>query len=82
MITVIITVFVGGRKLETRIEDMTVNALDYASPTFGVADMINEQYSWYNTLPQVMKEFIYPHLLASYAACNHSKQLNRVHIIM
>ena len=28
-----------------------------------------------------MKDFIYPHLLASYAACNRSKQSNRVHII-
>lgn len=44
--------------------------------------MIKEKYPRYNKLRQVSKEFIYPHLLASYTASNRSKQDNRVHIIM
>lgn len=44
--------------------------------------MINKQYSRYNNLRQETRDFIYPHLLASYAASNRSKQDNKVHIIM
>jgi hypothetical protein len=44
--------------------------------------MINEKYPWYNNLQQSTKDFIYPHLLSSYAACNWSQLDNRIHIIM
>ena len=71
-----------GTTIEVRVDGLTVKGLDYTAPEMKTADIIQERYPWYNNLQQSTRDFIYPHLLASYAACNHSKQDNRVHIIM
>ena len=71
-----------GTTIEVRVDGLTVKGLDYTAPKMKTADIIQERYPWYNNLQQSTRDFIYPHLLASYAACNHSKQDNRVHIIM
>ena len=63
-------------------DNLTVKPLDYKEATINNANMIQEKYPWYNNLQKSTKNFIYPHLIASYAACNWSKQDNRVHIIM
>ena len=81
-VAIIITVKAGERSLEFRVEGLVVNGLDYNAPKMTTANLIDEQYSWYYELSQNVKDFIYPHLLSSYAACNWSKQPNRVHIIM
>jgi len=72
----------NGNSEECRVDNLTINALDYNAPTINTANMINSHYSRYNNLRSSTKEFIYPHLLASYAACNWSKQDNRIHVIM
>jgi hypothetical protein len=72
----------NGDMEEVRADDLTIKPLDYAEAVLEVANMIAEKYPWYKNLWQSTKDFIYPHLLASYAACNWSKQDNRVHIIM
>lgn len=72
----------NGETAEIKVENLTVKPLDYKEATINNANMIQEKYPWYNNLQQSTKNFIYPHLIASYAACNWSKQDNRVHIIM
>ena len=72
----------NGNSEECRVDNLNINALDYNAPTINTANMVNEHYSRYNNLKASTKEFIYPHLLASYAACNRSKQDNRVHVIV
>ena len=81
-IGLIITVKAGSKTLEYRVDNLEVKGLAYTAPKMKTADIIQERYPWYNNLQQSTRDFIYPHLLASYAACNHSKQDNRVHIIM
>ena len=82
-VAIIITVKAGERSLEFRVEGLVVKGLDYNAPKMATANLIDEQYSWYYALYQQKdKDFIYPHILASYAACNWSKQSNRVHIMM
>lgn len=71
-----------GTMTECKAEDLTIKPLDYADGTLEAVDIIKETYPWYNNLQQSTKDFIYPHILASYAACNWSKLDNRVHIIM
>lgn len=71
-----------GKVTEYKVDNLTIKALDYNEATINEANMINEKYPWYNNLQQSTKDFIYPHLMASYAACNWSKLDNRVHIIM
>lgn len=71
-----------GTMTEYKAENLTIKPLDYADGTLEPVDIIEETYPWYNNLQQSTKDFIYPHLLASYAACNWSKLDNRVHIIM
>ena len=68
---------------EVKAENLTIKPLEnYTEVIIVTADMINEKYPWFNNLQQSTKDFIYPHLLSSYAACNWSRQDNRVHIIM
>lgn len=72
----------SGDTAEVKTENLTIKPLDYQEVVIKNADMISEKYPWYNNLQQTTKDFIYPHLIASYAACNWSKQDDRVHIIM
>lgn len=72
----------NGDTAEVKVDNLTIKPLDYKEVTVRNADMISEKYPWYNKLQQSTKDFIYPHLIASYAACNWSKQDDRVHIIM
>lgn len=82
-VAIIITVKAGERSLEFMVEGLVVKGLDFHAPKMTTANLIDEQYPWYYTLYQQKdKDFIYPHILASYAACNWSKQSNRVHIMM
>ena len=67
---------------DVKAENITIKPLDYAEAKLETANMIAEKYPWYKNLQQSTRDFIYPHLQASYAACNWSKQDNRVHIIM
>ena len=71
-----------GTTTEYKAENLTIKPLDYADGTLEAVDIIEKTYPWYNNLQQSTKDFIYPHLLASYAASNWSRQDNRVHIIM
>ena len=71
-----------GQTTEYKAENLIIKPLDYIDGTLEAVDIIKETYPWYNNLQQSTKDFIYPHLLASYAACNWSKLDNRVHIIM
>lgn len=72
----------NGDTAEVRVDNLSIKPLDYQVIIIKNADMINEKYPWYNNLQQATKDFIYPHLIASYAACNQFKHNNRVHIIM
>ena len=82
-VSIIITVKAGERSLEFRVEGLVVKGLDYHDPKMATANLIDEQYPWYYVLYQQKdKDFIYPHILASYAACNWSEQSNRVHIML
>lgn len=76
------TVKRNGVESEVKAEKLTIKPLDYEDGTLEAVDIIKETYPWYNNLQQSTKDFIYPHILASYAACNWSKLDNRVHIIM
>ena len=67
---------------DTPPDTLTIKVQYYEEPTLNTVDIISEQYPWFNKLSQEVKNFIYPHLLASYVACNRSEQSNRVHIIM
>ena len=71
-----------GTTSEYKAENLIIKPLDYADGTLEAVDIIEKTYPWYNNLQQSTKDFIYPHILASYAACNWSKLDNRVHIIM
>ena len=71
-----------GSTVEVKVEHLTVNPLNYSEAKINDANMIQEKYPWYKNIQQTTKDFIYPHLIASYAACNWSKLDNRVHIIM
>ena len=71
-----------GTTTEYKAENLIIKPLDYADGTLEAVDIIEKTYPWYNNLQQSTKDFIYSHLLASYAACNWSKLDNRVHIIM
>ena len=71
-----------GKVTEYKVDNLTIKPLEYNEAIINEANMINEKYPWYNNLQQSTKDFIYPHLMASYAACNWSKLDNRVHIIM
>lgn len=70
-----------GSTTEERLENVTIKPLDYTAPGIATASMISTTYPWYNNLRQSTRQFIYPHLQASYAAYNHSKLANRVHVI-
>ena len=72
----------NGKSTEYKVDNLTIKALEYQEASIDNANMIQEKYPWYNNLQQSTKDFIYPHLIASYAACNRSKQDDRVHIIM
>ena len=72
----------SGEAVEVSVEALTIKPLEYIVVVLETTDIIQEKYPRYNNLQQSTKDFIYPHLLAAYAACNHSKQSNRVHIIM
>ena len=69
----IITVRAGSRVLEFRVDDLEIKGLDYNAPKMETADVIGEQYSWYNDLPDLKKEFIYDHVLVSYYASEWCK---------
>lgn len=71
-----------GNTIEVKVENLMVKALDYTAPKMQTANIIQERYFWYNNLQQSTRDFIYPHLLASYTASNYSKQDNWIHIIM
>ena len=72
----------SGSIAEVTVDNLTVKPLDYSEAKINDANMIQEKYPWYNNIQQTTKDFIYPHLIASYAACNWSRLDNRVHIIM
>jgi len=81
--TLFFSVKKNGTIGEVKAENLTIKPLEnYTEVIIVTADMINEKYPWFNNLQQSTKDFIYPHLLSSYAACNWSRQDNRVHIIM
>ena len=67
---------------EVKVDNLTIKSLEYKDPTLSKVDVINKQYSWYNKLRPETKEFIYPHILASYAACNLYKLNNLEYIIV
>lgn len=71
-----------GNTAEVTADNLTIKSLEYKEVSIDNANMIQEKYPRYNNLQQTTKDFIYPHLIASYAACNRSKQDDRVHIIM
>jgi len=81
-VNVIFTIQKNWKSTEIKVDNLTIHSLNYQEPSINTADMINNKYSRYNSLPQARRDFIYPHLLASYAAANRSKQDNKVHIIM
>lgn len=72
----------NGYTAEVTVNNLTIKSLEYKEISMDNANMIQEKYPRYNNLQQTTKDFIYPHLIASYAACNRSKQDDRVHIIM
>lgn len=81
--TLFFSVKKNGTIGEVKAENLTIKPLEnYTEVIIVTADMIAKFYPWYNNLQQSTKDFIYPHLLSSYAACNWSKLDNRVHIIM
>lgn len=81
--TIILTVkSKNGTLTDYKAENLTIKPLEgYTEVVIVTAEMIEELYPWYKNLQQSTKDFIYPHLLASYAACNWSKLENRAHII-
>ncbi len=71
-----------GTTTQVVTENLTIKPMDYNEPTIATADMINTHYPWfYGKEHEEDRQFIYPHLLISYAACNHSSLPNRVNII-
>ena len=61
--------------------ETSIRAPEYEAPIINLANVM-EKYPRFNNLQQSTRDFIYPHILASYLACNWAKQDNRVHIIM
>jgi len=55
---------------EVTVNNLTIKSLEYKEASIDNANMIQEKYPRYNNLQQTTKDFIYPHLIASYAACN------------
>ena len=80
-IGIIITVKAGSRALEFRVDSLEVKGLDYNAPKMETADIIGEKYSWYNSLRDLKKEFIYDHILVSYYASEWCKADNMEFII-
>ena len=70
-----------GVTTEVKVENLFIKPKEYKEASLTKANMIGGTYAWYNNLQQTTKDFIYLHLIASYAACNWSKQDNKVHII-
>ena len=81
IIAIIITVKVGSRVLEFRVENLEVKGLDYNAPKMVSVDVIGEQYSWYNNLSEKNQEFIYPHVLTSYVTIQWYKLDNLEYFI-
>ena len=73
-----------GTTTQVVAENLTIKPMEYHEPTIATADMINTLFPWYkkDRTNEEIRQFIYPHLLISYAACNHSELPNRVHIIV
>lgn len=76
---IILTVSIKDSSIELSSGTLTILPLDYNEPAFQTADLINEQYPWFNNLTQWYKElgydpaiwnnkkeFVYPHILVSY----------------
>ena len=81
IIAIIITVKVGSRVLEFRVDNLEVKGLDYNAPKMETVDVIGEQYSWYNNLSEKNQEFIYPHVLTSYVTIQWYKLDNLEYFI-
>ncbi len=71
-----------GTTTEVVVENLTIKPLEYLEPSIATADMINSFYPWFKILStEATRQFMYPYLLMSYAACNHSILPKRVNII-
>lgn len=55
-IAIIITVKAGERSLEFRVDNLEVKGLDYNAPKMTTANLIDEQYPWFNNMTQWYKE--------------------------
>ena len=55
-IDLIITVNVGSKTLEFRVDSLEVKGLDYNAPKMATANLIVEQYPWFNNLTQWYNE--------------------------
>ena len=71
-----------GSLITETLEGLTFKSLDYTTPTFKTADVINEHFQWYNVLSEKTKDFIYKHILTSYIASERYKKDNMEYIIM
>lgn len=84
-IAIIITVKVGERALEFRVDNLEVKGLDYNAPAMITFNLIDERYPWYRVfnprLNGTKNEFIYPHILVSYVALAWYKVENLEYII-
>ena len=70
-----------GATTQVVVENLIIKPMEYNEPTIATADMINTHYPWFYEKSNAKRQFIYPHLLISYAAFNHSSLPNRVNII-
>ena len=83
------------RILELSSGTLIILPLDYNEPALQAADLINEQYPWFNNLTQWYKElgydpsvwnnkkrFLYPHILVSYITGERYRGDNMEFIIM
>ncbi len=71
-----------GTTTQVVAENLTIKPMEYNEPTIATADMINTHYPWFYVKEHIEdRQFIYPYLLISYAACNHSSLPNRINII-
>lgn len=71
-----------GKTIEVIADGLTVKPLDYNAPSLVVANMIEEQYSWYNVLSAKTKEFVLGHILTSYITAQWYQKDNLEYIIM
>lgn len=69
-----------GSTSKERLENLIIKPLSFKT-NIPTADIIATTYPWYNKMKPATQEFLYPYLLTSYAACNHSKLAGRVHVI-